>query len=310
MLTSMHLSRAALAAAILLAATAPLAAQDNPRVVTGTITLDKAPEQRVQLILNRKARLGVVVLMDANPATDSIGAVLMALSPNGAAYRAGLRTGDIVTRFNGKLIADPALTTTARTETSIPGLRLIELTAGMSPGDSGTVQYRRAGAVRQTTVVASDEPAQPIITEWPAPPRASIRTRELPRERRDTFAVQFDSFFTPTPLATSPVMRRGMNNSWSTNWVVGSPLANVDMAPLNPELGRYFGTSEGVLVINLPSDSRIGLKPGDVVLAVDGRECKSPNQMMRVLMSYDRDDTITFQIVRQKSRMKVTGTIE
>jgi predicted metalloprotease with PDZ domain len=303
----MHFHRSALAAALLLAAT-PLAAQDNPGVMTGTITLDRAPEQRVQLILNRKARLGVVVLVDVSPATDSIGAVLMALTPNGAAYRAGLRVGDIVTRFNGKPIADVAVTTTARAETSIPGLRLIEMTAGMSPGDSATVQYRRGAAVRQTTVVVSDEPAQPIITEWPAPARATVRTRELPR--RDTFAIQLDSVLMP-PMATAPMMRRrGVNTTWSQVWVNGSPLANVEIVPLNPELGRYFGTSEGVLVINLPNDSKLGLKPGDVVLAIDGREFKSPNQMMRALMSYDVNDTISIQIMRQKARMRVTGTIE
>ena len=307
MLTSMHLTRAALAAALLLAATAPLAAQDGPRTMSGTITLQNPPE-RIQVILNRKARLGVVVLVELSPATDSIGAVLMGVTPNGAAYRAGLRTGDIVTRFNGKAVADGSVSASAtvRPDVSIPGLRLIELTAGMSPGDSGTVQYRRGSAVRQTTVVVSDEPAQPIVTEWTPVVRSTMRSREP--VRRDS-VFQFDSVF-PAPMAVSPLMRRGMSSSWSTNWVTGSPLANVDLVSLNPELGRYFGTSEGILVINLGESSRLGLKPGDVILSVDGREFKSPNQLMRALMSYDSNDTITIQIIRMKSRMKVMGTIE
>ena len=38
--------------------------------------------------------------------------------------------------------------------------------------------------------------------------------------------------------------------------------------PLNPDLGSYFGATDGVLVINVPQGSTLGLKGGDVVLNV------------------------------------------
>ena len=38
----------------------------------------------------------------------------------------------------------------------------------------------------------------------------------------------------------------------------GSPLGRLELAPLNPDLGQYFGTDEGVLVISAPKDSALG----------------------------------------------------
>jgi hypothetical protein len=45
-----------------------------------------------------------------------------------------------------------------------------------------------------------------------------------------------------------------------------SPLGRLELAPINPELGQYFGTDEGVLIISAPKDAELGLKGGDVVL--------------------------------------------
>jgi S1-C subfamily serine protease len=92
-------------------------------------------------------------------------------------------------------------------------------------------------------------------------------------------------------------------------WFMGSPLANLELAPMNPELGKYFGSDEGVLVINLPPNSTLGLKPGDVVLAVDGRQVRAPGPMLRALMSYERGESLKFQVVREKKKQIVAGTI-
>jgi len=46
-----------------------------------------------------RPRLGVVVKTDGAPATDSIGAVLEAVTPDGPSAKAGLQSGDIVVTF-------------------------------------------------------------------------------------------------------------------------------------------------------------------------------------------------------------------
>lgn len=307
--------RAASAAAFSLAFAQTLVAQEQPRV-NGTITLSE-PSEAVEVMANRRARLGVVVLVEANPPTDSIGAVLVAVTPNGPAYRAGLRGGDIITRFNGQGVFVTATTASTRPQVSVPGIRLVELASALAPGDSGTVQYRRGSQNRQCTVVAGDDPSG----NW----TLSLRTQTLPGGRltltpsqpaqpfeswnsvitTDTFMFRADSMRMPAPIVRSLPRTR----VYSEAFVLGSPLAKVELVPLNPKLGRYFGTTEGVLVINLPEDSKLGLQPGDVVLAVDKREVRSPNVLIRTLTSYEPGQTFTLQIYRNKSKMSVTGTI-
>jgi S1-C subfamily serine protease len=89
----------------------------------------------------------------------------------------------------------------------------------------------------------------------------------------------------------------------------GSPLGRLELARLNPELGRYFGTEEGVLVISAPKDSALGLRGGDVVLQVDGREPSSPSHLLRILRSYEAGETFKLDIMRDRKRETVSARI-
>jgi S1-C subfamily serine protease len=91
--------------------------------------------------------------------------------------------------------------------------------------------------------------------------------------------------------------------------LTGSPLGRLELAPLNSDLGRYFGTGEGVLVISAPKDSALGLRGGDVVLRVDGREPSGPSHLMRILRSYDTGETFKMDIMRDRKRQTVTARI-
>ena len=90
---------------------------------------------------------------------------------------------------------------------------------------------------------------------------------------------------------------------------LGTSLPGLELVSLNPELGEYFGTDEGVLVLSVPEDSELGLKAGDVIQTIGGRRVKSPSHSMRVLRSYDADESVSFEIVRRKRSMTVKGSI-
>src|SRR5713101_1163024 len=49
---------------------------------------------------DNRGRIGVVVRTDASPETDKLGAKLEAVTPGGPAEKAGLKAGDIITKFN------------------------------------------------------------------------------------------------------------------------------------------------------------------------------------------------------------------
>ena len=90
---------------------------------------------------------------------------------------------------------------------------------------------------------------------------------------------------------------------------VGARLPGLELVSLNPDLGEYFGTDEGVLVVSAPEDSDFGLKAGDVLKAIDGRAVRSPSHAMRVLRSYDADEEVAFQVYRQKREITVSGKV-
>jgi S1-C subfamily serine protease len=83
----------------------------------------------------------------------------------------------------------------------------------------------------------------------------------------------------------------------------------MELATLNPELGEYFGTTEGLLVVRAPRADGLGLKSGDVILGIDGRTPSTPSQAMRILRSYEEGDPVQFQVLRQKKRTTVSGKI-
>ena len=87
-------------------------------------------------------------------------------------------------------------------------------------------------------------------------------------------------------------------------------LGDLELAPLNADLGSYFGTTEGTLVIRVPEGSTLGLKGGDVILSVDGRKPSSPASLMRILRSYEAGESIKLEIIRQKKRETVAGKLD
>ena len=271
---------------------APSASAQEPEVVH----LERGPDRIMRIMLDRRARLGIKVNLQARE-TDSIGAYVDAVTPSGPAARAGIRSGDIITRLDGKsvLAGGAAEDEEGRVHESLPGLRLIELAARLEPNDTVAVEYRRGKERRTASVVTAEEPDMVLgpgedgrfSFSFPGPPRPGAGGRV----RVGDFMERFET----------------AGPHWQ--FLSGSPLGRLELAPLNPDLGRYFGTEEGVLVISAPRDSALRLRGGDVVLAVDGREPSSPSHLLRILRSYESGETFKLDIMRNRKRESVESRI-
>lgn len=241
----------------------------------------------------KRARLGVVVSLDAGD-SDRYGALIESVSPGGPADRAGVRSGDIVISLDGESMLDETHNVVAEDGSSLPGLRLIALTSRLEPEDTVDLRIRRDDRELQLELVT--EAWATVVREWRTP-----EGRWGFEYGRDSLQVEFER---DIPRVRARVLRPEGNYLF-----VGDPLFELELAPMNEELGSYFGTASGVLVISVPESSSIGLKAGDVVLTVDGRVAESPSHLHRILRSYEANERFRLTIMRRHQRTTVEGTL-
>lgn len=257
---------------------------------------------RLAPLMQRRARLGISVSLEKRE-TDSIGAYVQSVTPGGPAAKAGLQSGDLIVRLDGKSVIG-ATGRTVDEEESLAGVRLVEMAAKLEPNDTIKVELQRSGQRKTVTLVTGDEPVIAMGEDgrsfvFRMPEGGRIEGMKIPGptfERTPGPGMQWE-------------MRSGSPGATAV-FVGGGALGNLELAPLNPDLGSYFGTSEGILVIRAPANSPLGLKGGDVVLTVDGRKPSSPSSLMRILRSYDQNESFKLEILRQKKPETITGKLD
>jgi S1-C subfamily serine protease len=84
---------------------------------------------------------------------------------------------------------------------------------------------------------------------------------------------------------------------------------DAEFVTLTPGLGRYFGAEKGVLVARAPEDASLGLKDGDVILAIGGREPQSGSHAMRILRSYQPGEAVDLKILRDRRAQTLSAKI-
>src|SRR5213082_2953673 len=248
--------------------TGGLAAQEPPAAPRAP----RAPRARAFSFSfsDNRGRLGVIVRTDASAESDKIGAKIEGVTPGSPAEQAGLKVGDIITKFAGTSLGGIK---GDDEDESGPGRKLVALARKLEPGDTVRIEYRRGADAKQATLVA---------------------------EGLDG-TMRMDM---PGPMVAMPHMP-GMDLAWS----FGEPWGDLELVSLNPDLGDYFGTKEGILVVKAPADSTLPLKGGDVILSIGGRKPTSQSHAMRILRSYESGESVSIDILRKQKRMSLTWKV-
>src|SRR5437867_3673037 len=251
------------AVAVALIGPAWLAAQQPPRP-------PRPPRQPRAFVFadDNRGRIGVVVKTQPDSEADKLGAKVEGVTPEGPAAKAGLRVGDIITKFNGTQLAGLKA---EDEEESGPGTKLVQLARKLEPGDTVSIEYRRGSDAKKATLVAEDLGSAPNIRVMPGMP--------------------------------------GMPDMQHFEFSFGMPWGDLELVGLNPDLGEYFGTKEGLLVVKAPADSSLPVKGGDVILSISGRKPSSPSHAMRILRSYEAGETVSIELMRKQKRLTVAWKV-
>jgi len=189
-------------------------------------------------------------------------------------------------------------------EAAGPGARV----RGVSPGGPAAEAGIRAGDVIVAvngTDVKGERPARQVmrlIRDVKPDSKVSVRvlrdgsTRDYTVTARSGPNFLFAREGLPLPGMPGPLL-------------LHRPFMDMELVTLTPQLGRYFGSDKGVLVVRAPPGGALKLEDGDIILAIDGREPTSGSHATRILASYQPGEKLTLRIVRLHKTLDVEATL-
>ena len=190
------------------------------------------------------------------------------------AEKAGLKKGDVVTEYNGQ-----------RVEGTEQFVRLVRETPA---GRTVRLGIFRNGASQTLT--------------------ATIGTRKLTSGKRvitrggdGSFEIHLPEFQFTMPDIPHAVMS------------MRSQILGVEAEQLKDQLAQYFGVKEGVLVRSVIKDTaaeKAGIKAGDVITKVDGKEVATTRDLTSAIRTNRAKKTFPITLVRDKRETTVNVTME
>ena len=208
---------------------------------------------------------GAMLGININGGTDRTeGVEVMGVSPAGPAQSAGLKQGDVITAIDGKVLR--------RTQDRDAGRELVDHLRGVQPGQKVKIDYLRDG--RKLSATVTTVPAEP--------PMMRMLREHLPMLEGVTLPPDFEDF--------------ALHG--------GRGFRALELVPITPKLGQYFGTDKGLLVVKSPpAAAGDRLEEGDVILTIGGRAPENPRQAFRILNSYEPKEIVRVEVLRQRKRL-------
>lgn len=197
------------------------------------------------------------------------GVVPQAVTHGGPTEKAGLRAEDGITAIDRTALKPRGDTT--------PAGEVIEYMAHIKPGNALNLTFLRGTRAHTPQVIAGRLPDY-LHSFYP-----STVPRVLPVNLRAIYGPPLAGFY----------------------WFWGG----LSLVALTPDLGQYFGTDKGLLVVHAPRNPAVKLEDGDVILKVGSRALVTPPEAMRILGAYRPGATVTFRILRKGQPMIVRITL-
>ena len=244
-----------------------------------------------------RARIGIALGGPEQDEYDDVGAYVRSVTEEGPAASAGLQDGDVITHVDGQSLLDPLSGSMERRvdeDGSLPVGRLMALASRWDEGDEVEITYERDGTSRSVTVIPEE---MDFDFDFGAMDGRlddlSERLRVLTPRLRDG----------GRGFGRAPMVRFRSGDGDFRFGMFG--FRGMELRALDSDLGRYFGSDVGVLVLRVGDDAELPLLAGDVILEIDGREVEEPTDVHRIMSSYDRDEVARLTILRDGERMEI-----
>jgi serine protease Do len=243
--------------------------------------------RRVEVLAGRGSAIGVAV-RDVDEAdvgtlklTSRHGAVIEEVEKDSAADKAGFKASDVVVSFDGEAVRS------ARQFS-----RVVEETPAGRPV--------KATVMRQGARVDLDvTPATGQGT------RLSFRGMPGPEWRERSFQVM-------PRMPAMPAVPDMREFHFDLESAMGQGVLGVGVQDLTDDLAGYFGVKDGVLVNSVRPDSpaaKAGLKAGDVITSVDGRDVDNPSELRRLLRESE-SAVVKLGVTRDRKAMSLEATLD
>ncbi|HEV7491792.1 MAG TPA: PDZ domain-containing protein [Rhodanobacteraceae bacterium] len=234
---------------------------------------------------------------------DDKGVRLSAVTPDGPAARAGLREGDLLTTIDQQTLA------AAKPGESLEKART--LLGNLKEGQDISIDFLR-GTQKGTVKFAAERREAwnwPLMmnedSEHPFLPKdfnerihaqVELATREAERvAQHDTKQMQAE-----VERATHEAIK---NMPRDHQLRIAMPWWGLNLAPLNADLGRYFGTDKGVLVIAADQESLPGIRAGDVITSIAGETVDRPEDALRALRDKASGKDVPIKVLRDRKTL-------
>ena len=227
---------------------------------------------------------------------------IIGVTPQGAAAEAGVRSGDLLVSIDGKPIQGE--TAAGRVDAARAML------AGLSVESKVMLGLSRENKILSVTLSPRVSSTLSFIDNLDMVPREVQRV--VLRAPSSASAIDEKTAAMTDQDILIDVVHGTDDPSCSSEDCGGRLLRealrwnSLNLIALEPQLGRYFGASHGVLV--LTSGSLRELQAGDVILEVEGASVRTPGDVMRVMGAKQPGDTARIGILRDKGRQQMQVT--
>jgi len=204
------------------------------------------------------------------------GVIVDGVEPDSPAAKAGIKEKDVITQYDGQPV-----------EGAVQFRRLIRETP---PGRSVRLEISRGGSLQNISVELGD--------------RTEVYVRKMKGKMRD-FGGAY-SFSMPN-VEELPDMPEVLDPR--------TPVLGINAEDLTSQLGSYFGApnNAGILVREVrpgtPAD-KAGLKAGDVITKVEGKEVRNLADLRAQLREKSNQASVNMSVLRKGSEISVTVPIE